>query len=127
MTGEPISAELRRFLLASRIGVPHVEAILLIRRSRGVRWNAARLAARIYVAPKAAEEILTDLGGVGLLDAPDAEGQTYAPAAPELAAVIDDLDATYSRHLIEVTRLIHSARDQSAAGFAAAFRLRKES
>jgi hypothetical protein len=125
MAGDPIPDDVRRFLMARRLTVPHVEAILLLRREPQRTWDDARLAARLYVAQGTAASVLTDLGSIGLLaDAPG--GVRYDPADPATAALIDRLDETYAKNLVEVARLIHSTRDRSAEEFAAAFRFRKE-
>lgn len=129
MIGDAIPDDLRRFLLASSLSVPHVEAVLLMRRDSGVAWDSARLAARLYIAEKTAADVLADLLRLDLAASVGeaAKEYRYAPSTPELAIVIDRLDEIYSKHLVEVTRLIHSVRDQTAERFAAAFRFREES
>ncbi|HJT97097.1 MAG TPA: hypothetical protein VJ696_02190 [Rhodanobacteraceae bacterium] len=129
MVGEAIPDDLRRFLLASSLSVPHVEAILLMRRDPARAWDGARLAARLYIAERTVGDVLAELARMRLVAAAGETGKEYryAPATPELAVLIDRLDETYSKHLVEVTRLIHSVRDQTAERFAAAFRFREES
>jgi len=51
---------------------------------------------------------------------------TYAPAHPELAAVLDALADTYARDLLGVTALIHTRVDKRAQQFADAFRWKKD-
>jgi hypothetical protein len=128
MAGDPIPDDVRRFLLAKRLSVPHVEAILLMRREPHRQWDAARLALRLYVGQGVAAAVLSDLGEIGLA-APDAtgeEGMRYRPADGAIAALMDRLDQVYAKYLVDVTRLIHSTRDRTAEEFAAAFRLRKD-
>lgn len=125
MTGEPIPDDVRRFLLARHLTVPHVEAILLMRRDPGRLWDAAGLAARLYVAPPVAASVLAELVDIGLAAGSDG-GVRYAPADAETRTLIDRLDEVYAKNLVEVARLIHSTRDRTAEEFAAAFRFRKE-
>lgn len=125
MTGEPIPDDVRRFLLARHLTVPHVEAILLMRREPERPWDAMRLASRLYVTRDVATKVIADLGAIGLV-ASAPEGARYAPADREMQGLIDRLDEVYARNLVEVARLIHSTRDRTAEEFAAAFRFRKE-
>jgi hypothetical protein len=125
MTGQPIPDEVRRFLLARRFTVPHVEAVLLMRREPERLWDAARLGARLYVAPQVAASVLAALAEIGLI-AGTQEGFRYAPADAAMQAMIDRLEDVYAKNLVEVARLIHSTRSRTAEEFAAAFRFRKE-
>ena len=127
MTGPAIQDELRRFILTSTLTVPHVEAILLLRKDAATNWDARRLASRLYVADKRAAELLAELCAMGMLArTEDAPSYRYAPSTPELATLLDHLADTYARQLVEVTELIHAAGDPVARQFAAAFRFRKE-
>jgi hypothetical protein len=128
MTGAGIPDELRRFLLSGTLSVPHVEAILQLRRAAGQTWNPQTLAARLYVRASRAAELLSDLCEIGvarLLES-DAPSYLYEPATPELAMLLDELEYAYGAQLVAVTRLIHSAEERKALNFAAAFRLRKD-
>lgn len=128
MTGAAIPDELRRFLLSGALSVPHVEAILQLRRGAGQPWNPQTLAARLYVRASRAAELLADLCEIGvarLLES-DTPCYLYAPSTPELARLLDELEYAYGAQLVAVTRLIHSAEERKALSFAAAFRLRKD-
>lgn len=122
-----IPDDVRRFLLTSALSVPHVEAVLLMRREREAPWSSARLASRLYINEAVAARLLSDLSAQGIISSNTAD-QTFAyrPATGELAAVLDGLDHAYSKHLLEVTRMIHLARDDTAQQFADAFRFRKD-
>jgi len=127
MTGQAIPDDLRRFLLASGLSVPHVEAILLLRGDVATNWDARRLASRVYVAERRAADMLGELAELGIVAAEEQPGEyRYAPATPELAALLDALAETYARQLVDVTELIHAAADPVARQFAAAFRFRRE-
>lgn len=128
MSGQAIQDELRRFLLTSALTVPHVEAVLLLRNDADTLWDAQRLASRLYVSEKRAAELLAELGEKGLIARIDEQPcYRYGPSAPELSSLLDLLADTYSRQLVEVTELIHSAADPAARHFAAAFRFRRDS
>jgi hypothetical protein len=51
----------------------------------------------------------------------------YQPSSETLRARIDQLAELYSKHLVEVTLLIHSSLDRKAQQFADAFKWRKDS
>lgn len=123
-----IPDKLRRFLLTGTLSVPHVEAILQFRQAASAMWEAKRLGARIYVSTSRARDLLADLEAIGVIRA-QAENEDvyhYRPATSELATLLDLLAKAYTEHLVAVTRLIHTADERKATGFAAAFRFRKD-
>lgn len=126
MTVGPISDRVRRFLLTSIPAVPHLEALLLLRRERR-DWRAGEIAARLYLPEDRARMILADLCAAGIIhcDA-DQHAFAFAPRSAQDDDLVAELDATYARHLLEVTRLIHSRIERTAQQFADAFRWRKD-
>lgn len=121
------SSEVRRFILAHIPSVPHLEALLLMRAEASIPWSGAALAARLYISHKVAEGLLEDLAAAGLVQADGDCGYTYRPAREELVGVVAELAAAYSRHVVEIAKLIHSISDRKAHRFADAFRWRKDS
>lgn len=118
-----VPPELRRFILAALPTVPHLEALLLVH-GRPERWTIAELAARLYTGEREVAKLLADLEHQGLVRVQDRE---VAFAAPEpVKQRIDELAGFYSRHVVAISDLIHSATDRKAHHFADAFRLRKE-
>lgn len=109
MNSPVLSDELRRFIhtIAS---VPHLEAMLLLQQTPGQDWHANAVARRLYLSDGQAAEVLRDLGAAGICEAVAAGSAQYiyAPAFPELDALIAQLGLYYSRNLIEVTNLIHA-------------------
>ena len=130
MNRQPISEELRRFILTSVPSVPFLEALLLLRASPGQHWSGAMLARRLYIAERTAQGLLDELCRAGMAapcPAPDEHCYCYAPASSTLRERVDGLAELYARHLVDVTNLIHSSLDRKAQQFADAFRLRKDS
>jgi hypothetical protein len=123
-----ISDELRRFLLAGTISVPHVEAILQLRQAAPNAWGAERLGARIYVPTHRAHDLLVDLAAIGVVkeQTEKEDAYEYSPATPELATLLEQLATAYSEQLVSITRLIHTAEERKAQEFASAFRFRKD-
>ena len=128
MHREPIPEELRRFILTSIRSVPIVEALLLFRGARGELLDVRTLAQRLYVPEKQALDLAVELHGAGVLerDAADPQRFRYAPASPELAAMLEMLASFYATHLVDVTQLIHSSTARRAMQFADAFKIRKD-
>jgi hypothetical protein len=127
MKQEQLTAELRRLIFAIP-SIPHLEAVLLMRRELGL-WDASRLAQRLYLPIERAAQILADLV-VAQMCGPAGEtfgAYRYAPM-PEMETLVDSLQRYYSRHLIEVTNMIHanSRRHSRIQEFADAFKWRRK-
>lgn len=106
-----IADDVRRFLLASVPSVPFLEAILLMQNEPTMEWDGSQLARRLYLTETAANQLLHELQEAGLLIPVEQDQQRfyYAPSSEELRDLIRRVGITYSRHLVEVTNLIHSA------------------
>lgn len=125
MSGAAIPDDLRRFIVVNALTVPDIEALLIFRAVRDTTWTAATLAARLYVPVPRAAQVIVKLDTVGAI-APQGDAWTYHPRASDLDLLFGSLEDYYSRHLIEITRLIHASEDQAARDFADAFRIRRE-
>lgn len=130
MEPNPIPDEVRRFILMNGLTVPDLEALLILRESGTPAHQSASLAARLYVSQDHAGKLLKKLQRLGAVEMGE-DGAVYRPRTAQLDAIVDALLACYSRHLVQVSRLIHSAElpspeTQSAQAFADAFRIRKE-
>ena len=127
MAEEAIPEHLRRFILTSVASVPHLEAILLLRGKPDHSWSSTEVARRLYMPEKAADELLADLQGAGMLARDDVTAcYRFRPATPELRDMIERLASAYSSNLIAVTDLIHAKSGRKARIFADAFKWRKE-
>lgn len=126
MPGSAVPDDLRSFILAHALTVPDIEALLIFRAARGETWNTGRIAQRLYVPDARAARVIIVLEALGAIAA-DADGAyAYCPRTPELDLLLSTLEVYYSRHLVKVSRLIHSSEDKAARDFADAFRFRKE-
>jgi hypothetical protein len=128
MKQEVLTDDLRRFIF-SIPSIPHLEAILLMRREAG-RWDAARLAQRLYLPTERAASLLADLATAHICRQDDATALAwrYQPATDELDALVGSLERYYSQNLIEVTNMIHAGtrRHSRIREFADAFRWGKK-
>lgn len=129
MTAEPISEEIRRFILTTIASVPFLEALLVYRSARGKPLQAAEIARRLYLGEQACVTLLESLRDAGIIapvaDAPFAF--RYEPSSPELGRILDQLADLYAMDLIEVTNIIHSRTSRKAQQFADAFKWRRDS
>ncbi|UXI66176.1 hypothetical protein [Tahibacter amnicola] len=105
-----------------------MEAILLLRAEPSTAWDSTRLAQRLYLLDKRADQLLRDLAELRIAEqcAPGPSCYRYLPATPELTHLVDALADTYAKHLIDVTHLIHGTPSVVAETFAAAFRFSKD-
>lgn len=128
MKYQELPDHVRRFILTSVPSVPYLEAILLLRGQPAATWDAPAVARRLYLPEAAAAGLLEALASAGIAAlAGPPKAFRYQPAAPELAAMLDDVAAVYSANLVQVTDLIHSRVERRAQQFADAFRWRKDS
>lgn len=124
MVSDLIPDDVRRFVLTSIASVPHLEALLLLRATPG-DWPVAKVAERLYISEKAAERLLLDLCGSGLLSCDDNIYQ-YQPETNAMRDTVSEVARTYSQNLVEMTNLIHSSVERKAHQFADAFNFRKK-
>ena len=123
----PIPEETQRFILLAIPSVPYLEALLLLRGSPQLSWDAEQVARRLYLNDKAAQGLLDQLYAAGVVSADGDGGSTfcYAPQSEHMRSMIDGLAEIYSRNLIGISNLIHSKTNMKARQFADAFVFRK--
>ena len=128
MARDPIPEDLRRFILTSIPSVPFVEAMLIFRAARGAAVSNEFIAKRLYMAEKAAADVVQQLRDAGVVEAAgtDPISHRFRPQTEELAAMLELLAAFYRSNLVDVTDLIHSRTARRAQQFADAFKLRKD-
>jgi hypothetical protein len=128
MPREPIPDELRRFILTSVPSVPFVEALLLLIAAGDAAVDTDRIARELYITRENAQQVVQALVAAQAIAPHPAGGDAwrFAPATPELDALLRLLAVTYGRDLIGVTDLIHSRTARRAQQFADAFRIRKD-
>ena len=124
MSDPLIPDDLRDFILRHIDSVAQLEALLLLRSAPDEGWDAPRAAKRLYVTAQSAEEVLSRLCDDGLLSQ-NADLYRYHGQPEELRRMVDRLAATYTRHLIPVTNLIHG-KPRRIREFADAFRFKRD-
>ena len=114
----------REFIIKRIDSIAQIEALLLIRSSSQMEWSAAQIAARLYISEAEAADALDRLCAVDVLLCSDGKYRIDG-IPPQHAALIDQLLAVYTHHLIPVTDIVHS-KSRRIGSFADAFRFRKD-
>jgi hypothetical protein len=125
--GDDLPEDVRRFVLTRIPSVPYLEALLILR-AGGETLRPRALAERLYTSEERAHELVGELRAARLIEpgSDDAVDFRFAPATPELDALIGRHARAYATHLLDITRLIHSNAERKANQFADAFKLRKD-
>lgn len=126
MSTSILSQEVRRFILTNIPSVPYLEALLLLRDEPDSVWSSTSLAQRLYLSESGAMTLLAQLVNFGIVESQAPEEFRFRPRSHEMRRVINALALAYSKHLVEVSQLIHSKTDRQAQQFADAFKLRKD-
>jgi hypothetical protein len=124
MQQDGIPDDVRDFILRHIDSVAQLEALLLLRRTPGERWDLAGIAQRLYAGEQEVADAVGRLCGDGLLSCNEGI-YSYACEPAELRRTVDRLAEVYSRQLIPVTNLIHS-KPRRIREFANAFKFRKD-
>src|SRR4051794_747381 len=105
MPREPIPDDLRRFILTSVPSVPFVEAMLLFMAKPGHALSVDEIARGLYMPRAAAQQVVEALREAQVVAADPAQPEEgrFAPASPELDAMLRSLASFYTRDLIGVT------------------------
>ena len=109
--------------------MPHLEALLLLFEQAAEHWTVELTAARLYVPPERARQILADLERHGLarqLPGLDPAEYAYDGAWDRSGEMMERVAMTYRRHLAAVAAFIHSKASRSVREFARAFELKKD-
>jgi hypothetical protein len=121
---DPVRAQVDEFVLAQIESVPHLEALLLLWNSRPKPWSLEQMANSLYISEEATHTILQDLIQRDLIR--DDSGNYSYNSGFEHDNLIQELDKTYRRELLRITRMIHSKAPPSVREFARAFRFKKD-
>jgi GAF domain-containing protein len=128
MNSPDIPARVLQFLAERIDSVPQLEALLLIWEDPQRLWSEDELAARLYVSSQAAAAILQALQRQHLVTVELASAARYRYNAQWDATgeVVPEVAASYRRHLVPITTLIHSRASTAVREFARAFDFKKE-
>lgn len=127
MTGTAISQQVLQFIAEQIDTVPQLECLLLLYQHRNHVWIADEIAARIYISPQVAREVLETLQRRELIASEgDPPRYRFNPGGTASDELIGEVASEYQRHLVRLTTFIHSKAPASVREFARAFELKKE-
>jgi hypothetical protein len=110
-TDAAIAADVGNFISRCIDTVPHLEGLLLLWKSAPQRWTESDIAARIYVTPDVARQVVRDLEQRQLLThhLDPSSSYSFNPQS-DAASLLPCLARVYCKNLVAVTQLIHSKR-----------------
>ncbi len=117
-----------RFILTEIDSVPHLEALLLLFKSRPKTWSIDEMGQSIYVRDEVAYKILESLVQRRMIAAvPRASGTYfYNPEDESRNRLLEDVDTIYRKEVVRISSIIHSKAPAGLREFARAFRLKKD-
>lgn len=121
---DPARSLVDEFVLKQIESVPHLEALLLLWKSRPKQWTVEQMAHALYISEEATHALLQDLKQRDL-GKEDSGAYAYNSDSRH-DGLIEELDKTYRRELLRITRMIHSKAPLSVREFARAFRFKKD-
>jgi hypothetical protein len=119
-----VTQEVLQFLTDHIDTVPHLEALLLLWENPDTTWSEAEIAARIYVRPETAAEILRGFARRGFVRAHES-GYRYEGQWDSRGTMANVANA-YRENLIPVSTFIHSKASSSVRAFARAFEFKRD-
>jgi len=113
-----------QFILGEMDSVPHLEALLLFWKHRPHRWSIEEMAHSLYISVEATEAILQELKQRGMVTLEEGT-YSYDPAFRH-SNLMEEVDRTYRRELVRISRMIHSKASPAVREFARAFKFKKD-
>src|ERR1043165_7255094 len=123
MADEPVPDDVRDYILTHIDSIVQLEALLLLRAHPGESWDIVTMARRLYVSEPEVSDAVGRLVSNGIVSS-EQDHFSYRPP-PDIRDLIERVAATYRRHLIPVTTLIH-AKPSRISQFADAFKFRRD-
>jgi DNA-binding IclR family transcriptional regulator len=113
-----------QFVLDEIDSVPHLEALLLFWKRRPHGWSVEEMAHSLYISVKTTHTILQDLRQRGMVTVEE-ERYSFDPNFRQ-GSLMEELDRTYRRELVRISRMIHSKASPAVREFARAFKFTKD-
>ena len=119
-----ISSDLLAFIRASIQSVWALELLLLLKRDSSRTWTVPALVQEMRASNPLVTGVLVTFEAVGLVRREEDGAYVYAPAAPALAALADQLENAYRLRPAAVVKAILSSPNDKLQSFADAFRFK---
>lgn len=122
-----INSDLQAFIRACVRSVWALELLVLLKRQPGKPWTADALVQEMRSSTAVVEGALTAFEAIGLVRQETPDVWVYAPAAPALALLADQLESAYRERPARVVKAIMSSPNDKLQSFADAFRFKGDS
>lgn len=122
-----INSELQAFIRACVRSVWALELLVLLKQEPGKAWTAEALVQEMRSSTAVVTGALAAFEATGLVLQDPPEVWTYAPAAPALGQLADQLEAAYRERPGKVIKTIMSSPNDKLQSFADAFRFKGDS
>lgn len=113
-----------QFVLDEIDSVPHLEALLLFWKRRPHGWSVEEMAQSLYISVETTHTILQDLRQRGMVTVEE-ERYSFNPNFRQ-GSLMEELDRTYRRELVRISKMIHSKASPAVREFARAFKFKKD-
>lgn len=113
-----------QFVLDEIDSVPHLEALLLFWKRRPHGWSVEEMAQSLYISVETTHTILQDLRQRGMVTVEE-ERYSFDPNFRQ-GSLMEELDRTYRRELVRISKMIHSKASPAVREFARAFKFTKD-
>lgn len=113
-----------QFVLDEIDSVPHLEALLLFWKRRPHGWSVEEMAHSLYISVETTHTILQDLRQRGMVTVEE-ERYSFDPNFRQ-GSLMEELDRTYRRELVRISKMIHSKASPAVREFARAFKFTKD-
>lgn len=124
MTRQQISADLKKFIKEQIQTAPKLEVLLLLHRRQSSSLGVDEVANELGFDVDAANEQLTSLQTLGLLESTsDKSRYSYQPATATLASIVDRLAVAYRRQRVCILSTILAEEPEKHRRFVEAFKL----
>ena len=117
--------ELATFIRSSFTSIWSLELLLHLKAQPWATRTREQLVAELRASEAVVNNSMKSLYAAGLIIQDEEESYRYSPASPELAALVDEIEAVYRTKPDAVRRVIVVGTDNLSA-FADAFKLRKD-
>jgi hypothetical protein len=122
----PDKPETDTFIRSTFRSVWSLELLLLLRSESDRRWAQEDLVVRMRGSDSVVRNGLAALIAAGLVVREDDGSVSYAPASPDLEAMVDRVQDLYARRPDAVRRVIVMGTHDQLNAFADSFRLRRD-
>lgn len=124
---DSIPAHVHQFLRDHVKSIAQLELLILMQGDPQRSWTADAAAKQLYIPESFARQLLDNLRVAGVVSGTgDPPQYQYAPQAPHLGPLVEDLVRVYRERPVTTVNAIYSGPTENLQTFADAFRIRRK-